>query len=78
MIIHLGESKSSALNGVEITTYNFIERETPKAILLKAEKIAAGMIISRHEYWLPRSLIKLGSEKVEIPDWLWEKKRNGE
>jgi hypothetical protein len=78
MLIILGESKTKALNGSELTTYHYIERETPKAVLLKIEKSADGMMIEKNEYWLPRSQIKLDHDKIEVADWLWEKKLSGE
>lgn len=74
MIIRLGETKTKSLGGGELTAYHFIDRETPKAVLLKIEKSVAGMEVSKKEHWLPKSQIKISGDKIEIPDWLWDAK----
>lgn len=69
MKLKLGRFKIKALDGNTYDETIIIDRETPKAILLKIVKHD-----SAKKYWFPRSQITFSTNSIEIPDWLWEKR----
>jgi len=71
VIFRLEEKASINLGGVRVSTAHRIGAETEKGLLLEVVHVVNGMDVKKIGYWLPKSLIKLDSEKVEIPDWLW-------
>lgn len=81
VIFQLREKAQISLDGHKVSTAHRIERETDKAVLLEVVHVVEGMDMKKVAYWLPKSQIKLDSEtaekatKIEIPNWLWEKKR---
>ena len=82
-VVVLGESRARDLEGREITTYQFVDQDRPRSVLLKVERFVEGMALGKKEYWLPKRMIKLlpnsaHPEKIEVPLWLWEKKLAGE
>jgi hypothetical protein len=81
VIFRLEEKASINLEGIRVSTAHRIRRETEKAVLLEVVTTTkgigdiVGMDIRTVGYWLPKSQITYDSKKIEIPDWLWQKKR---
>lgn len=81
VIFQLTEKASINLEGVRVSTAHRIGAETEKGLLLEVVHVVEGMDAKKIGYWLPKSQIKLDSEtaekatKIEIPNWLWQKKR---
>lgn len=67
MKFKLGRTEIKALDGNVYEEIIAIERETPKAILLKIVKRGAAK-----KYWLPTQ-VKFSANALEIPDWLHDK-----
>jgi len=72
-ILKLGTASIRALDGSTYQESVSITAETEKAILMRVEK--RGKIRTA---WLPRSQIQVMDDRIIVPDWLWEKKREGE
>lgn len=85
VIFQLGEKKLVGLDSGEIVVAHQLERQTEKALLLSVvHRSATGE--RKASYWLPKSQVKLDNckpfgeikldafKKIEIPDWLWEKR----
>lgn len=85
VIFQLREQKIAALDCATVTIAHQLERQTEKAILLAViHRSPAGE--RKVCYWFPKSQIKLDGaqpfgeiklqafKKIEIPDWLWEKR----
>jgi len=72
-ILKLGTASIRALDGSTYQESVSIKAETEKAILMRVEK--RGKIRTA---WLPRSQIQVMDDRIIVPDWLWEKKREGE
>ena len=68
MKFKLGRTEIKALDGNVYEEIIAIERETPKAILLKIVKRGLAT-----KYWLPMSQVKFSANALEIPDWLHDK-----
>lgn len=81
VIFQLKEKASINLEGIRVSTLHRVGRETDKAILLevvtttKGTGDIVGIDIRKVGYWLPKSQITYDEEKIEIPNWLWQKKR---
>ncbi len=75
VIFQLKEKASINLEGIKVSTLHRIGRETEKAVLLEVVHSVGGMDAKKIGYWLPKSQITYDSKKIEIPDWLWQKKR---
>ena len=78
VIFQLTEKASKAsinLEGVRVSTAHRIGAETEKGLLLEVVHVVDGMDVKKIGYWLPKSLIKVENGTIEIPDWLWQKKR---
>jgi hypothetical protein len=85
VIFQLREISLAGLDGRGSTIGHAIERQTEKAILLAVVHRSSGGE-RKTCYWLPKSQVKLDGlkpfgeikldafKKIEIPDWLWEKR----
>jgi hypothetical protein len=76
VIFRLKEKASINLEGIQVLTAHRIGRETKKAVLLEVIHSVDGMDAKKIGYWLPKSQIKYDSEKIEIPNWLWDAKKS--
>jgi len=68
MLIRLGSINFRGLDGEERTVTTSIEKETAKAILIRKESFGKTTKI-----WIPKSICSISANKIEIPDWFWEK-----
>ena len=75
VIFRLEEKASINLEGVRVSTAHRIGAETEKGLLLEVVHVVDGMDVKKIGYWLPKSQIKVENGTIEIPDWLWQKKR---
>lgn len=76
MVIFRLEGKASInLEGVRVSTEHRIGAETEKGLLLEVVHVVEGMDAKKIGYWLPKSQITVDSTTIEIPDWLWQKKK---
>lgn len=76
MVIFLLKDKAqNDLGGVTTTISHEIEHQTGKAVLLAVVRKIDGMELNRVKYWIPKSQVKIEDGKIEIPDWLWEKRQ---
>ena len=75
VIFQLTEKASINLEGVRVSTAHRIGAQTEKGLLLEVVHVVNGMDVKKIGYWLPKSQIKVEGGTIEIPDWLWQKKR---
>jgi hypothetical protein len=62
-----------------------IKRETDSAWLLKINdptgtlrEVSDGEDVNNRTYWFPKSQCELHTDGLEVPDWLWKKKLEGD
>lgn len=67
MNLKLRTTSYRALDGTTYQEAISIQRETPRAILVRIEKRGKA-----REMWLPKSQIRVTQDRILVPDWLWE------
>ena len=60
--------------GHRVEILHRIGRMTEKAVLLEVVRLVEDMETRSAAYWFPKSQIDKDDKKIEIPEWLWDKK----
>jgi hypothetical protein len=75
MILIFSERKIKSQDRLEISETIDIHRESEKAILLRRVRSFVNGTKIPEQWWFPKSYISIRDDAIEIPDWLWERRK---